>query len=72
MLSGGKGASSVRLVEDGLPVPPGCHATTTAYDRNVAEEALAAQILATDATASEEKPGSCNEAADVIARLIAG
>ena len=43
-VSGGKGANLARMVEAGLPVPPGFVVTTSAYDTYVAEHGLAPRI----------------------------
>ncbi|MET8157574.1 PEP/pyruvate-binding domain-containing protein [Sphaerisporangium sp. NPDC005289] len=50
-LTGGKGASLARMAAAGLPVPPGFHVTTTAYERFVAgglREAVLAAVAAQD------------------------
>jgi pyruvate,water dikinase len=44
---GGKGMSLARLTRAGLPVPPGFHITTAAYQRFVAENGLQPRILST-------------------------
>jgi phosphoenolpyruvate synthase/pyruvate phosphate dikinase len=45
-VAGGKGASLTKLVNAGLPVPDGFHATTDAYREFVAVNDLQPRILA--------------------------
>ncbi len=51
-LTGGKGASLARMAAAGLPVPPGFHITTHAYERFVAENALESALRGTVRPAS--------------------
>jgi rifampicin phosphotransferase len=44
-LVGGKGASLARMAAAGLPVPPGFHVTTAAYERFVDENQIADKIF---------------------------
>jgi pyruvate,water dikinase len=50
-LVGGKGASLARMAAAGLPVPPGFHVTTAAYQRYVAENEIGDKILTVAAQA---------------------
>ena len=68
---GGKGASLSRLARAGLPVPPGFHITTTAYQRFVAANDLQAQLLAIAATAHADDPASLDAASAAIGALFA-
>ena len=68
---GGKGASLARMAAAGLPVPPGFHVTTAAYQRFVAEHGLQDQILAAVASASTGQPATLDAASRQIAGLFA-
>ncbi|MGW4640464.1 PEP/pyruvate-binding domain-containing protein [Sphaerisporangium sp. NPDC004334] len=64
-LTGGKGASLARMAAAGLPVPPGFHVTTAAYERFVAgglREAVLAAVAAV-ANPTAETPASAGRAA---------
>ncbi|MFN8497992.1 MAG: PEP/pyruvate-binding domain-containing protein [Anaerolineae bacterium] len=63
---GGKGASLCRLAQADLPVPPGFHITTAAYQRFVAANDLQAQLLALAATAQADDPASLDAASAAI------
>ncbi|MFC4531260.1 PEP/pyruvate-binding domain-containing protein [Sphaerisporangium dianthi] len=67
-LTGGKGASLARMAAAGLPVPPGFHVTTEAYERFVAENSLRDAILSAVADAAG---GSYADAERAIGRLFA-
>ena len=67
---GGKGASLARLAAAGLPVPPGFHITTLAYDRFVTENHLANAILARAARVRSDEPATLDAAAAEIRSLI--
>ena len=67
---GGKGASLARLAAAGLPVPPGFHITTLAYDRFVTENHLANAILARAARVRSDEPATLDDAAAEIRSLI--
>jgi pyruvate,water dikinase len=68
---GGKGASLARMVAAGLPVPPGFHITTDAYDRFVDENRLADGILSAVAQARANDPPTLDRASEQIQSLIA-
>jgi pyruvate,water dikinase len=68
---GGKGASLKRMVAAGLPVPPGFHITTDAYNRFVEENHLAGGILSAAAQAQANDPAGLDRASEQIQRLIA-
>ncbi|MEO8084358.1 MAG: PEP/pyruvate-binding domain-containing protein, partial [Ardenticatenales bacterium] len=70
-IAGGKGASLARLSADGLPVPPGFHVTTAAYERFVAANHLAEVIQRAADHASPDEPASLERASRVIGALIA-
>ena len=63
---GGKGASLVRLVAAGLPVPGGFHVTTAAYQEFVDANFLQADILAAVAPADPGQPVTLDAAASKI------
>lgn len=67
---GGKGASLARMVAAGLPVPPGFHITTDAYDRFVDENHLGDGILSAVAQARADDPGTLDHASEQIQLLI--
>ncbi len=67
---GGKGASLSRLARGGLPVPPGCHITTTAYRRFVAANDLQAHVMALAASAHPDDPASLDAASAAIQALF--
>jgi pyruvate,water dikinase len=67
---GGKGASLARMVAVGLPVPPGFHITTDAYDRFVAENHLGDGILSAVAQAQANDPATLDRASEQIQSLI--
>ncbi|MFN8422443.1 MAG: PEP/pyruvate-binding domain-containing protein [Anaerolineae bacterium] len=69
-LAGGKGASLARLAADGLPVPPGFHVTTEAYERFVAANHLAEVIQRAAGPASPDDPASLERASRAIGALI--
>lgn len=69
--AGGKGASLARLAAAGLPVPPGFHVTTAAYQLFVRENGLQEQILAAAAAVAAGQPATFDEASRRIARLFA-
>ena len=68
---GGKGASLARMVAAGLPVPPGFHITTHAYDRFIAENHLGEPILSAAAQAEANHPATLERASEQIQSLIA-
>src|SRR5271165_2826645 len=68
---GGKGASLARLMAAGLPVPPGFHITTDAYDRFVAENHLGDGILSAVAQAQADAPTTLERASEQIQSVIA-
>jgi pyruvate,water dikinase len=68
---GGKGASLARMAAAGLPVPPGFHITTDAYDRFVAENHLGDRILSAVAQAQADAPATLEHASEQIQSLIA-
>ena len=68
---GGKGASLARMVAAGLPVPPGFHITTDAYDRFVAENHLGDEILSGVAQAQTNDPATLERTSEQIQSLIA-
>jgi pyruvate,water dikinase len=68
---GGKGASLARMAAAGLPVPPGFHITTDAYNRYVEENHLRDGILAAVAQAQAGDPATLERASDQIQALIA-
>jgi pyruvate,water dikinase len=65
-LTGGKGASLIRLTAAALPVPPGFILITEAYRRFLAENALESAILAASSSLSEADPASWERAASAI------
>ncbi len=69
-LVGGKGASLARMAAAGLPVPPGFHVTTAAYQRYVDENHIGAKILTVAAQA--EAPAKHDEVSAQIQPLIEG
>jgi pyruvate,water dikinase len=69
-LAGGKGASLARMAAAGLPVPPGFHVTTAAYQRYVDENHIGDKILAVAAQAVA--PAKHDEASAQIQLLIEG
>jgi pyruvate,water dikinase len=68
---GGKGASLARMAAAGLPVPPGFHITTDAYNRYVDENHLGDGILSAAAQAQENDPASLDRASAQIQSLFA-
>src|SRR6266851_9770026 len=68
---GGKGASLARLAAAGLPLPPGFHLTTLAYNRFVDENYLAQAILTAAAQAKADDPASLDAASAQIQSLFA-
>jgi len=68
---GGKGASLARMVEAGLPVPPGFHITTNAYRRYVDENHLGERIQSAAAEAQVNDPATLERASAQIQSLIA-
>ena len=68
---GGKGASLARLVQAGLPVPPGFHITTHAYRRFIAENHLGDSILSVAKQASLDDPTTLDHASAQIRSMIA-
>ena len=68
---GGKGASLVRLVAGGLPVPPGFHITTAAYRRFVEEHGLQEAILVAASVANADDPASLEAVSKQIGQLFA-
>jgi len=68
---GGKGASLARMVEAGLPVPPGFHITTEAYRRFVDENHLTAGIQSVAAQAQANDPATLDRASEQIQSLFA-
>lgn len=69
-LAGGKGASLARMAAAGLPVPPGFHVTTGAYQRYVEENHIGDKILAVAAQA--DAPARHDEVSAQIQSLIEG
>ncbi|HEY0604783.1 MAG TPA: PEP/pyruvate-binding domain-containing protein [Herpetosiphonaceae bacterium] len=67
---GGKGASLARLVQAGLPVPPGFHVTTAAYRRFVSENQLDEPIVSIAEQARADDPATLEHASAQIQRLI--
>jgi pyruvate,water dikinase len=67
---GGKGASLARMAAAGLPVPPGFHITTDAYNRYVEENHLRDGILSIVAQARADGPAALERASDEIETLI--
>src|SRR5438132_5908666 len=67
---GGKGASLARLAAAGLPVPPGFHVTTRAYDRFVGENGLTESILSVAAQAKVDDTASLDSASAQIQSLM--
>jgi len=67
---GGKGASLARLVAAGLPVPPGFHITTDAYQRYVDDNHLGEAILSAVAQAQANDPATLDRASEQIQALI--
>ncbi|MGB8029700.1 MAG: PEP/pyruvate-binding domain-containing protein [Terracidiphilus sp.] len=68
---GGKGASLARMAAAGLPVPPGFHITTAAYDRYVDENCLGERIRSAAAEAQAGKPATLDRASAQIQSLFA-
>jgi pyruvate,water dikinase len=68
--AGGKGASLARLAAAGLPVPPGFHITTDAYDHFVEANHLAGAILFVAAQARADIPATLENASKQIQELI--
>ena len=64
---GGKGASLAKLVQNGLPVPPGFHIPTDVYRRFVETTQLQEKIVGALASASTDSP----EAFDMVEKEIA-
>jgi pyruvate,water dikinase len=69
--AGGKGASLARMAAAGLPVPPGFHITTEAYNRYVDENHLGSEILSAVAQAQADDPATLERASRQIQALIA-
>ncbi len=69
---GGKGAVLAQLCAAGLPVPPGFHVVTVAYDRFVRENGLQPRIPAVLAPVRADDPASLNTASGAITRLFLG
>jgi pyruvate,water dikinase len=69
--AGGKGANLQRLLQAGLPVPPGVVVTTAAYRDFVAANALAPRITALSGAARPDDPGSFEAASAEIRSLFA-
>ena len=67
---GGKGASLARMVVAGLPVPPGFHITTDAYDRYVDVNHLGDAILSAVAQAQANDPATLDRASVQIQSLM--
>ncbi len=67
-LVGGKGASLARMAAAGLPVPPGFHVTTAAYERYVDENHIGDRILTVAAQA--DAPAKHDEVSAQIQSLI--
>ncbi|QBD76480.1 pyruvate, phosphate dikinase [Ktedonosporobacter rubrisoli] len=67
---GGKGASLARLSAAGLPVPPGFHITTQAYQRFVSENRLEEAILEAATAAQVDRPDTLEKAASQIEQLF--
>lgn len=67
---GGKGASLARLVQAGLPVPPGFHITTAAYRRFVSDNQLDEPILSIAAQARADDPATLEHASAQLQRLM--
>lgn len=63
---GGKGASLARLANAGLPVPPGFHVTTVAYQAFVAENNLQPLILETLKNVDLSQPAALEAASASI------
>ncbi len=68
---GGKGASLARMAAAGLPVPPGFHITTAAYDRYVDENHLGERIQSAAAQAQANDPATLDRASAQIQSLFA-
>jgi pyruvate,water dikinase len=68
---GGKGASLAYMAADGLPVPPGFHISTDAYNRYVDENHLGDGILSAVAHAQADAPATLERASEQIQALIA-
>ncbi len=68
--AGGKGASLARLINAGLPVPPGFHITTAAYNHFVAQNDLQEKILAALAAVQIDHPATLEDAARQILDLF--
>jgi len=64
---GGKGAALAKLVQNGLPVPPGFHIPTDVYRRFVETTGLQEKIVTVLASATNDAP----EALDVVEKEIA-
>ncbi|MFC4586218.1 PEP/pyruvate-binding domain-containing protein [Sphaerisporangium corydalis] len=72
--AGGKGASLARMAAAGLPVPPGFHITTAAYDDFVTTGDLRDRVVAAvpaRPVAGDDATGAYDEAAGTIQALFA-
>ena len=67
---GGKGASLARLYQAGLPVPPGFHVTTAAYNAFVSENNLQLRILSALKQVQPDDATTFETASDVIQGLF--
>src|SRR5689334_13825095 len=67
---GGKGASLARLAAAGLPVPPGFHITTAAYQDFVEASGLQEPILAAVSAIQVDQPATLEEASSKIRKLF--
>jgi pyruvate,water dikinase len=67
---GGKGASLVRLINAGLPVPDGFHITTGAYRKFIAFNNLDAPIDSALRSAVLEKPATIEVASETITKTL--
>lgn len=68
---GGKGASLARLVNSGLPVPPGFHVTTDAYREFVGQDSLQQEVLAAMGEIRTDRPETLEATSRRIAALFA-
>jgi phosphohistidine swiveling domain-containing protein len=69
--AGGKGAALARLARAGLPVPPGFHVTTRAYDDFAARAGLPAALRDALAGVDADDPAALEAASRRIAGLFA-
>ena len=67
---GGKGASLVRLVSAGLPVPPGFCLATTAYDRFVADNGLGPRIEGALSSVDPDDTQALEKVSNEIAKVF--